>query len=225
MIVGVPWRGGDPWRERSFHHVASHLAGAGCEVITADVPGQFNRAASRNLAVHHARSAGAQVVVLHDADMLCPSDAYRAMGSLALSSGRLVVGYTQYRALSRRSTLEVLDGADPWAAQPEGTTEAWSVGGVVAITPGAWEAVGGMDPRFAGWGGEDFAFAHAASLVLGPPLRVETPAVHLWHPHGADHPEPGQDANGALLARYMAAGSVAELRDVQEGADVASERP
>ena len=98
----------------------------------------------------------------------------------------------------------VLGGAVRAATQPK---QGWTqrmvtsfVGGVVAITPECWWAAGGMDERFVGWGCEDFAFANAASETLGPLLRLDSPAVHLWHRHAGDPADPDQQANSRLLA-------------------------
>lgn len=206
MTFAVPWRGGDRWRERTWGYVKTHLENAG-PVLTADSGDQpFNRAASRNLAASECDG----VMILHDADTIAPADAYPEMIELASDTGRMVVGYTQYRALTRNATRRVLDGSDPWTEELAGTTEGWSLGGIVAITREAWDLVGGMDPRFRGWGCEDTALAHAAAVVLGPILRVPAPAVHLWHPHGSGHAD--ETANGELLARYTACTTPDEIR-------------
>lgn len=206
-VIGIPWRPGDPHREAAYAHIRKWLP---CEVeaFDADPSAPFSRAGSRNLA------ADSGVIVHNDADMLAPAGAYDEMLELARSTGRLVVGYHQYRALDASSTEAVIAGADPFTMPALGVTDGWSRGGIIAITPDAWHEVGGMDPRFREWGCEDWAFAHAAVLVLGPIVRLPTPAVHLWHPHG-DTGSPQIAANGALLARYTACTTVAELRAVQ----------
>lgn len=216
--IGVPWRGGDVVREASWRYVRTHLTRVAAAVTTADADFSqpFSRAASRNAAVDHAKRALADVVILHDADMLAPRGAYAEMASLAHETRRLVVGYTQYRALSEQSTRGVLRGEkDPWAEAPLGTTEGWSVGGIIAIAPDAWDEIGGMDERFKGWGCEDFAFAHAASIVLGPNLRIGTSAIHLWHPHANGSDPEAETANAALMEQYLNCETAEQLRAVQ----------
>jgi len=45
----------------------------------------------------------------------------------------------------------------------------------------AFEAVGGFDEGFKGWGYEDTAFVEAMNCLVGPHKRGGT-ALHLWHP-------------------------------------------
>lgn len=216
IVYGVPWRDLDPWRARCWAHVREHLLASGHWVREADSGAEpFSRAASRNLAVELA--ADADVVILHDADMIVPHRAYAEMAIRAHQTGRMVIGFSQYRALGPAITEAVLNGADPWTAEPIGVLDAWSVGGIIAITPTAWREVGGMDEGFTSWGCEDFAFASAAKIVLGPLERHPCAAVHLWHEHGSDPENAAQQANTALLERYSNAANLAELRAIQGG--------
>lgn len=210
ITVGVPWKPGDNWREMSWAHVHTRLQGVADRLIVAN-PDPFTRAAARN---QIADAVGDGVVIFHDADMLIPDEAYAKLARKA-ESGRLVIGFDQYRHLSIDQTIKILHGADPWQMTTPHMTQSWSVGGVFALTVEAWREVGGMDPRFRGWGGEDFAFAHACSLVLGPIQRLGTPAVHLWHPHARGVDTAQDERNVALMARYTACTTVAQLREVQ----------
>lgn len=197
--VGVPWRGGDPHRERSWRYVCDHLHRCGLTALPADSGHDpFSRAASRNTAVRHA--ADVDVVILHDADMVAPADAYAQAAELALDTGQMVVAFNQYRPLNKPTTDRVIAGADPFEAAPVDTLVDFSVGGIIAITPTSWWDCGGMDERYVDWGCEDFAFADTAGRTLGPLIRVEGPAVHLWHPHASNPSDPNQQRNADLLA-------------------------
>lgn len=193
--VGVPWRAGDPHRERSLGYVLAHLQACGFNPGLHDSGHEpFNRAASRNQAVKDC-----DVAILHDADMILPLEQYQAMIEAALE-GRVVVGFNEYRPLSRRTTEEVLVGrVDPFTASPVDRLVDFSVGGVIAMTPEAWWSVGGMNEEFTDWGGEDTAFANAAG-ALGPLVRIQGPGVHLWHPHASDPDNPHQRRNAELLS-------------------------
>jgi hypothetical protein len=47
----------------------------------------------------------------------------------------------------------------------------------------AFEALGGMDERFRGWGSEDEAFCRALQVLVGRPITGQRgEALHLWHP-------------------------------------------
>jgi predicted glycosyltransferase involved in capsule biosynthesis len=76
-------------------------------------------------------------------------------------------------------------------------------GGSVAITREAFDAIGGMDESFVGWGGEDNEFWERACL-----RRVwhwgELPLVHLWHPAQQGKYERGSQAS----RRYEALSAV-----------------
>lgn len=77
-------------------------------------------------------------------------------------------------------------------------------GGIIAITPDAWEQSGGIDPRFYGWGGEDRAFEIALNLTVGRRPYGPGPLFHLWHPHPAPDLR-GSPESEALIARYREA--------------------
>lgn len=80
-------------------------------------------------------------------------------------------------------------------------------GGIVVVHRHAFVTVGGMDPRFLHWGGEDKAFGYALRCLTGRAARATVPLWHLWHPPSpamgprmSDPPE-----NAALLRRYTRA--------------------
>ena len=193
--VGVPWRGGDAHRERSFRYVCDHLHSCGLTALPADSGHEpFSRAGSRNTAVRHA--ADADVVFLHDADMILPD--YQAAAELALDTDEMVVAFRHYRPLDHTTTDAVLDGADPFTATPIDIFTDFSVGGVIALTPAAYWRIGGQDERYRDWGYEDSAFAMAAERA-GTIHRIDQPGVHLWHPHAGDANNPDQRRNAELI--------------------------
>jgi predicted glycosyltransferase involved in capsule biosynthesis len=56
-------------------------------------------------------------------------------------------------------------------------------GAMIMIVPRiAFEQVGGMDERFAGWGGEDVAFVRTLDTLYSPHKTIEADVLHLWHP-------------------------------------------
>ena len=156
-------------------------------------PGQ----GSRNLAV---RCADADVVILHDADMVPPAAA-RTSGGRA----RPVVGPAGHRVQPVPAAVEGAHGrafGGPTRSHsiPSTSLVDFSVGG---CSPSHRSAGG----RLAAWTSgtstgavRTSAFAGAAGAALGPVLRVDGPAVHLWHPHAGDPTNPDQQANSRLLA-------------------------
>jgi predicted glycosyltransferase involved in capsule biosynthesis len=67
-----------------------------------------------------------------------------------------------------------------------------------------FEAVGGMDERFCGWGGEDQAFWMALDTLAGPHYRMDRSIFHLWHPRAPTRHAHSR-RNEQLLERYRQA--------------------
>jgi glycosyltransferase involved in cell wall biosynthesis len=98
----------------------------------------------------------------------------------------------------------------------DGTSSAHWWGALIQIMPAeAFEAVGGMDDRFAGWGGEDVAFMRAVDTLYGKHKTWNDQVFHLWHAATLNPYDshlrmwPGQKAsqkkNDELVGRYYAA--------------------
>jgi len=63
-----------------------------------------------------------------------------------------------------------------------------------------------IDCRFAGWGGEDSAWADALTTFYGPASRVNDFCYHLWHPPAPRiGPKIGSDLSNQLRIRYKQA--------------------
>ena len=86
-------------------------------------------------------------------------------------------------------------------------------GALIQILPReAFDLVGGMDERFAGWGGEDVSFMHVVDTLYGKHKTTQNGVIHLWHPSkGANvktrewEGQRGPNANGRLAWRYSLA--------------------
>ena len=91
----------------------------------------------------------------------------------------------------------------------------------------AFVTVGGMNPKFRGWGGEDKSFLHAVDELWGPHRNTPNDILHLWHPSFTTGQGPlwlqkmwpGQSSpgiNNALAAQYQRAiGNPEEMRRLQ----------
>jgi len=94
------------------------------------------------------------------------------------------------------------------------TTGHWW-GALIQIMPReAFAAAGGMDERFAGWGGEDVSFMRAVDTLWAKHKTTPNDVLHLWHPTTTSAENPylrvwqGQDSahvNDSLEGRYQAA--------------------
>lgn len=206
VAAAIPWRPGTP--ERNAHHdrVRAHLTALLPDALHLDADSghqPFSRAGSRNHAVRQAEAAGADVVVLCDADTLVePAALTEAL--TAAHDGRLHLPFTWYRGLSQDGTARHLAGT-PADDCPTDHAHQWATGGVLVITPAAWRHAGGMDEAFTGWGFEDTAFRVAADTLLGDTVRHHGTITHLWHPVEWALGSPRYTANARRMHRYRAA--------------------
>jgi hypothetical protein len=149
--------------------------------------GPFNRSAAINAA---ARAAGAwDVAVIIDADVMLDIRQVKAAVSTAARTGRVTWAHREWRELTKDATEEVVSGRIDVAA-PDISAQlvdgirkqnpiSWSC--CIVVPRAVWDALGGFDERFRGWGGEDTAFAAAVQGLHGHE-RIEGPVWNLWHP-------------------------------------------
>jgi len=87
----------------------------------------------------------------------------------------------------------------------------WAGGGLDVVTREAFDAVGGFDERYKGWGYEDSEF-HVQLVVKRRWDRLPGECWHLWHPTDANRPDPDsvamyratQRENRVALERWAA---------------------
>lgn len=167
-----------------------------------------------------AKQARGELLVLHDNDMLVPED-YAAQLLARVRGGYDVVNLKRFIFyLNAAHTDAIFAGRSRLLSQPpEAITQNLEAGGSVAITRDAFDAIGGMDESFIGWGGEDNEFWERAQTLRVWPFGC-LPLVHLWHAA-----QPGKHAgNTSTFERHRALSAqdpgvrIAALRGVQAGA-------
>jgi hypothetical protein len=152
-----------------------------------DMP--YCRSWTFNVGVQYARAG---IVVLHDNDMLVPVD-YAAQVLALVKQDFEVINLKRFVFYLDPAHTEsyfsgrlgLLDHA------PEVVTQNLEGGGSVAITRAAFEAIGGMDESFVGWGGEDNEFWERAQ-TRKVWRYAGLPIWHLWHPAQAGKLQAGQ---------------------------------
>lgn len=146
--------------------------------------GPFNRSA----AINRAAEGEWDVAVILDSDVLLDADKVRAGIAAAAESGWLVLPYRDRNMISRQGTSRILGGFRGSWRRWIVAREAERVSCCVIIPRALWDAVGGFDERFEGWGGEDEAFYAACKAIAGAE-RLDGEVWHLFHqlsPH-RDH--------------------------------------
>lgn len=216
-LVIVPYRADGGHRDRLWAHLHTHYwSRLPYEVARGEhTDGPFNRSAAINTAA--ARRWG--VAVVADADTWVPPRQLAAAITIANRTGRLVAAFTSVVELDRQCTEALLAGRGDittLGVERIRTAPLEIQSSMLVIPRRLWDAVGPFDTRFRGWGGEDNAWWHAATLIGGQPRRVDGPAFHLWHEPGCRNKNtPEYRANLALWQRYAATRTVEQLRAVQ----------
>lgn len=220
VVVAVPYRAHNgPRRDLLWRYVRGHL-----EKHHPDYPiylgessqGLFNRAHAINDA---ATKAGAwDIVVVCDADtFVAPAQLDEAVG-LAAKTGRLVAAFTSVVELDRTATERFLSGDEnPRLSAVRIRTHDIAIqSSVLAVPRTLWDAVEGFDTKFCGWGGEDNAFWQSCAIIGGEPLRIDGPALHLWHrsvkPTFLDY---HYQLNQRRWHRYAQAQTVADIKEIR----------
>ncbi len=207
----VPMGGDDPCRTRNWawlqRYWECHLPGVEI-VIGRDrsstrswrntSPEPFSKATAVNDAF--SRSHGDILVILDTDAYLSANVIEHVAHVLRVNRERGIrdwyVPYTHLYRLTRPITERIL-ASDPChhpatlSSPPhpgdidgtEGSGPLNTYGAMCTVLPReAFEIVGGMDPRFRGWGAEDFAFALALDVLWGPMQHTPNDILHLWHP-------------------------------------------
>lgn len=196
----VPRRADNGIRDTIWAHLRQRWEALGYPVVEGhhdEREGPFNRSRAINRA---ARAAGGwDVALILDGDVWVQPHQLEGAEMDALSTGRLAFGHTAWwctTAATRDAILNPLrlqrwwehpvdydlDRYDTW---PD---EAWSIRNpisyscVMAVRRDLWDAVGGFDERFQGWGAEDWAWHVSCEELAGPSLRQPEPVIHLHHP-------------------------------------------
>lgn len=182
-VVLVPLRlGTDQRRWQLWDWTRYYLEQIGWDIFIGDAPGEtFNRSASVNVA---ARKAGRwDVALVGDADTVQQVSAVHEAAEV-VSTG-LVVPWTHRIKLSQEGTEKLArhgpGAVTDWDRDKRDTTRPWGGGATVVVSRTTFEAVGGFDEKFTGYGNEDLAFRAAIETLVGPTQRTAGLVWHLFH--------------------------------------------
>lgn len=162
-----------------------------------DLP--YSRSWAFNVA---ARCATGELLILHDNDMLVPTDYAAEMWRLYCQGFEVMqlkrfIFYLTAAATERAFAV----GQIPDSALSEHVVENLEGGGSVGICRDAYHKIGGMDEDFIGWGGEDNEFWDRC-LTRHVWEYAYLPLIHLWH--AAQPGKRARNGRGALTADLTA---------------------
>ncbi len=202
VTVVVPYRETGPDRARHVELVKAHHAAAHPDwpvVVSTDEPHgstQWCKGHAVNRGVARTR---ADVIVVTDGDVWVSADQLDQAVDLVRDRGGWAVPYNEVRRLTPEGTARVHAGEEPTREWPLDRPGYPGVpgGGIWVMSAADFYALGGMDTRFLGWGGEDDAWGWWADALLSRHHRIDGPCWHLWHPPA---PQPG--TSNALWRSY-----------------------
>jgi predicted glycosyltransferase involved in capsule biosynthesis len=200
ISIIVPFRDNGEHRTRVWHWLKRYYEAnlPSVEVVVGTEEGvPFSKSVAVNRAAKRARG---KIFVILDADALIQADKLQTVCDDLILDRRLgrktwAMPYERIFYISREATEFILEETRPEGRitlhSPPGKW--WQDGNnnplyghpfgamALAMPREAFFAVGGMDPRFRGWGGEDVSFLHALDTLWGLHTVADNDVWHLWH--------------------------------------------
>lgn len=167
----------------------------------------WSKGASIDAAAARARG---DILVIADADVLVARPALASAVAAVRDGAPWVQPHRVVYRLSERTTKRLLAGelapipvllSRRHLERP--AHRAAAGGGLVVLTADAFYAVGGIDPAFTGWGGDDISLARALNTLVGPCVQMNHPLWHLHHPTLRPADGRGSPGNELLASMYL----------------------
>lgn len=181
ISVLIPWRGGDPQRERVWEHIKHkwNLLGVELCVGVDDPGGPFNCSRALNRAF---KQSTKPYIMQFGADCL-PSYAALAAGYSVLEEGihPWVPLFDRTDYYNEYATESLLRGIPENTLSTDENLAVPFQTGVLAMTREAFLETGGSDERFEGWGAEDSAFRMCLWRLYGGGTPLPFTLRCLWH--------------------------------------------
>lgn len=187
VSIIVPYRA-EPVREPLWEFAERMLRASWVdpEIIVVDDDHENDGLFNRPRAINRARKvATGDVLLIADADTVPDSIASLVTAVEATQRDRQWRLPQDYLMLNERGTRLVMAGVrmrhlvEAESVQWHGEGICWS--GLVIIPVEAFDAVGGFDERYQGWGADDVAMALSLITLYAPPVRYPGAALHLYH--------------------------------------------
>lgn len=181
ISVLIPWRGGDPQRERVWEFIKQKWIDLGVELCVGidDHGAPFNCSRALNRAF---KLSTKPILMQFGADCL-PSETAIDHGYTLLTERGFnwVPLFEKTEYFNDHYTTEILRGISQYACSTDPELAVPFQTGVLGFTREAFMETGGSDERFSGWGGEDAAFRMALYRLYGDVSPLPYTLMSLWH--------------------------------------------
>lgn len=204
ISVLIPFRSADPHRVKVWDYLRPQWEALApdvelCTTTDTDDPTQpfsFARGVNRCR-----KLATGDVLLVHGADQLLPTAETWARIRRVMRTAPWMWVYSHWMEIQPLPTRLILAGAD-WRHVAHGPVwdHNWAI---VAVRADVWDAIGGYDERFVGWGPEDVAFRTVLRRLYPDGVdQGEGVMYALWHPPA---PRDHLAANQQLMHETLAA--------------------
>ncbi|WP_239074967.1 galactosyltransferase-related protein [Streptomyces sp. SID10853] len=183
-------------------HHSQHFASEVDNYLHHRDSGPFNKSAAVNHGV--AEAAGDAILCLLDADMILPPTFLERMQS-QVTAGSPLLPYEDALCLDFNSSARLASAVEEGNGTLRGTYSGYLLrrppGGCVMISSEDFQAIGGFDTRFSGWGGEDRDFINRLEAIA-PVRREPGILLHLLH----ERPDMRDDHDGIMRTALRGGG-------------------
>lgn len=171
--VIVPWRSACPYRIKAWSFLRPKYP---WPVIVAPGASPWIKAAAIMPAV---QASKADILVIADADVWTEGLA-EAVAAVA-SGAHWAVPHREVHRLTEPASEAYMRGDRHGLETTQPSYAGIEGGGYVVLRRETFLEIP-MDPRFIGWGGDDWAWGFALFGLLGECCRGSADLIHLWHP-------------------------------------------
>lgn len=185
FTVIVPYRFTDQYRRRAFEWVCDWWSTRGIPVLVGTCDGDWSKGAAVDSVRSQVKTDG---LIIADCDVVIARELLAVAKGAVRSGAPWVMPHGRVIRLSRGESHRVYRVGDTVLSSAHESRWAPPGGGMVILTTAAYDTVGGIDPRFVGWGGEDISFARALDTLVGLGVRFGGILWHLYHPRTARRP-------------------------------------
>lgn len=186
VVILVPYRPASDRHRWLWDMVRPHLEQFGWPIFVGSCEGPWQRAVAVNNA---AKQAGDwEIAFIADCDTLTDPDGIRRGVEWVRSTRGACRPHDQRYMLDDKQSLQAVQrgvGSIP----REQLKAPYAGGGLDIVHRDAWDAVGGFDENYVGWGWEDSEF-HVQLVVKSTWDRLPGVAFHLFHPSTDPKPNP-----------------------------------